>query len=260
MKKNKGLEKIYKKLLFEDIKSLGFRFLRDTLPTKIHERLKKIPKSWKKIYFKTYPRLLQINFKRTIPRKNPLFSIITRRKSERGFNNANLQLKTINNILYFSSGIRNFNKIKNDFDKSLRMYPSAGARYPLEIYIAILRSKEISPGIYHYNIKRNSLELLLKGNFKKTFKKITNQSWIERSGIIVIIAAVFARTIIKYKERGWRYIFFEAGHLVQNIYLVSTVLKLKSCAIGGFFDNEIIKLLDLNPESELPLYMVAIGK
>ena len=77
--------------------------------------------------------------------------------------------------------------------------------------------------------------------------------------MVIIITAVFARTIVKYKERGWRYIFFEAGHLAQNVYLISTSLKLKCCAIGGFSDEKVIELLDLNPKSELPLYLIAIG-
>lgn len=77
--------------------------------------------------------------------------------------------------------------------------------------------------------------------------------------MLIIITAVFSRTIVKYKERGWRYIFFEAGHLSQNIYLISKLLKLNCCAIGGFLDEEIIKLLDLSPKNELPLYLIAIG-
>ena len=141
------------------------------------------------------------------------------------------------------------------------MYSCAGARYPLEVYVAILESIEVPPGIYHYNIKWNTLELLLKGDFKQEFSQsITNQQWIKKSGMIIIITAVFGRTLIKYKERGWRYIFFEAGHLAQNVHLVTTSLKLKCCAIGGFVDQKIIKLLDLNPHSEFPLYLIAVGK
>ena len=78
--------------------------------------------------------------------------------------------------------------------------------------------------------------------------------------MIITITAVFPRTIVKYKERSWRYIFFEAGHLAQNIQLISTSLKLESCTIGGFLDEEVVELLDLNLKSELPLYLVVIGR
>lgn len=256
------IENLYKELLSDDIESLGFNFVKSTFQKKTTKKLlpDMIPESWEKIYFKSYPRLPQISLEEINQNEDPLFSIFKERRSEREFKGKNLTLKTISNILYFSSGIRNFNEIKNDFDLSLRVYPSAGARYPLEIYSVLLRSEEISLGIYHYNVKRNSIELLLEGNFQEEFAKITDQEWIQKSGMIVIVTAVFSRTVMKYKERGWRYIFFEAGHVAQNIHLISTTLKLKCCPIGGFLDKEVIKLLDLNPKSELPLYLVAIGK
>ncbi len=256
------IENLYKELLSDDIESLGFNFVKSTFQKKATKKLLSdmIPESWEKIYFKSYPRLPHISLEETNPNENPLFSVLKERKSEREFEGKNLTLKTISNILYFSSGIRNFNEIKNDFDSSLRAYPSAGARYPLEIYFALLRSEEIPLGIYHYNVKRNSIELLLEGNFEEEFVKISDQDWIQKSGMIVIITAVFSRTAMKYKERGWRYIFFEAGHVAQNIHLISTNLKLKCCAIGGFLDREVIQFLDLNPKSEFPLYLVAIGK
>lgn len=260
--KSREIEKLYKELLSDDIDSDGFQFLKSTWQKKFSKKLpiNKIPQAWKKIYFKLYPRLPQIDLEKIHVTENKLFSIIQRRKSEREFKEKDLSLETISKILYFSCGIRNSKEIKGSFDKSLRMYPSAGARYPLEVYPVILRSKEISPGIYHYNVKWNNLEQLLKGDFKKKFRKITDQDWVKKSAVIIIITAVFPRTIIKYKERGWRYIFFEAGHLVQNIHLISAALKLKSCPIGGFIDQEIINILDLNPKSELPLYLVAVGK
>ena len=262
MKDRRKIERLYKELLSDDIDGIGFNFVKSTFQKKaIKKRLPDmIPESWEKIYFKSYPRLPQISLEETNSNENPLFSVLKERKSEREFEGKNLTLKTISNILYFSSGIRNFNEIKNDFDLSLRVYPSAGARYPLEIYFALLRSEEIPLGIFHYNVKRNSIELLLEGNFQEEFAKITDQDWIQKSGMIVIITAVFSRTVMKYKERGWRYIFFEAGHVAQNIHLISTSLNLKCCHIGGFLDRDIIQFLDLNPKSELPLYLVAIGE
>jgi len=262
----KEIKQLYKELISDDIKSTGFNFLKSTSQEEFTRTLplNKIPKSWKRIYFKLYPRFAQIDLKKFLETVNinreQLLSIIQKRKSERKFQGKSLTLEIVSQILYFVSGIRSFNKTKENLNQSKRMYPSAGARYPLEMYVVILRSKEVPLGIYHYNVKWNTLELLLKGNFKKEFsQKITNQHWIEKSGMVIIITTVFGRTLIKYKERGWRYIFFEAGHLTQNVYLISTLLKLKCCAIGGFIDKKIIKLLDLNPKSELPLYLIAIG-
>lgn len=260
--KKQEIEKLYKELLSNDIEGIGFGFLKNTFQKKIisNPPLNKIPKSWEKIYFKTYPRLSQIKLEKASIKENQLFSIIKKRESKRKFTGEELTLKEISKILYFSAGIRNSKEIGGDFDKSKRMYPSGGARYPLEIYLAIFKGKEILPGIYHYNVKRNTLELLLEGDFRKKFSsEITDQNWVGKSRMITIITAVFSRTIVKYKERGWRYIFFEAGHLAQNICLISTLLKLKCCAVGGFMDEKVIALLDLNLNSELPLYLIVIG-
>ncbi len=260
----KDLRKFCKNLFKENpCEYVGFNFLKSTIHKKFPKKDikdKEIPKSWIKVYFKSYPRLSQIKLKNISNNKNKLFSIIQKRKSARNFQKTKLLTKTISKILYFSCGIKNINKKNIDLNKSTRMFPSAGARYPIEIYIAMFCPKEIPKGIYHYNVKKNDLELLLEGNFSSNFKKITGQKWVENSSMILIINAVFPRTIIKYKERGWRYILFEAGHIAQNICLISESLKLKSCAIGGFLDEKISKLLDINSKSELPLYLIAIGK
>ena len=208
---SKVIKKIIEELLSDNVDSLGFNFWKLTCQRKLKKKLlfNKPPNSWKKVYFKSYPRLLKVNLEIPKSKGTKLFSIIKERKSGRNFKGKNLTLEYINKILYFSSGIRNFNKIKNNFDKSLRMYPSAGARYPLEIYPIILKSREVPLGIYHYNVKSNSIELLLEGNFRKKFSnEITDQNWIRRSGMIITITAVFPTTIVKFKERSWRYIFF----------------------------------------------------
>ena len=259
--KPKKVDKTIKEFLSRNLDSAGVHFLKVTQQKGFLNNLAQnnIPQTWKKIYFKLYPRLLQIPLEKTEIKKNKLFRIIKNRQSKRQFQGKNLSFKMISKLLYFSCGIRNSSKIKNNFDKSLRMYPSAGARYPLEVYPVILKSKEILSGIYHYNVKWNTLELLLKGNFRQKIRKITGQKWIEQSAMVIIITAVFPRTTVKYKERGWRYIFLEAGHLAQNIYLISSALKLKSCAIGGFLDEGVINLLEIDPMNELPLYLVVIG-
>lgn len=161
-----------------------------------------------------------------------------------------------------SAGINNINRISN-INNSRRMYPSAGARYPLEIYLLNFNKiGSVNKGIYHYNIKWNTLELLKEGSYRKMLSKIIpNQKWITNGGeVILIITSVFNRTNIKYKDRGWRYIYIEAGHLGQNFYLNAEKLKLKCCAIGGFDDDMIINLLNLNNENEVPIYAFVLGK
>jgi len=65
--------------------------------------------------------------------------------------------------------------------------------------------------------------------------------------------------VVKYKDRGYRYIFIEAGHLGQNISLVAKNLNLSTCAIGGFIDEELNNLLDIDSQKESVIYIFAVG-
>jgi SagB-type dehydrogenase family enzyme len=80
------------------------------------------------------------------------------------------------------------------------------------------------------------------------------------ASLIIFITAIFERSVFKYGDRGYRFIFLEAGHVAQNINLVSNALGLGSVNIGGFFDREIDDFLDLDGVTHSTIYMIAIGK
>ena len=260
---NNKIQKMYTNLVQEKIDDFGFLFFKRTSCKKFKKVLRV-----NKIYFKLYPRFPQFSLKLKKNTKNNLLSslkkCLVKRSSIRKSSKKDLSFRELSVILYYSCGIKNFKKYSNDvdelIDKSKRFYPSAGARYPLEVYLGVFNVKNFSPGIYHYNVKWNTLELLCKGNFAKLFgKKITNQNWIKKFKVVFILTAVFPRTTLKYKERGWRYIFIETGHLAQNIYLLCAALNFNCCSIGGFIDDEVIKLLDLKENVEVPIYLIAVG-
>jgi SagB-type dehydrogenase family enzyme len=220
--------------------------------------LKEIPKAWIKINFKTYPRLKKIILDKIDMSKTPLGKILFRRRSVRQFSGADISKQELEYLLYASSGIV---ELKDSFDESKRPYPSAGARYPLEIYPIILKAKGINKGLYHYNVKENYLEVLLEKDLTDWVVKNTgDQSWIKESSVVLVITAVLDRTRIKYDERGYRYALIEAGHLGQNISLLATELGLGSCALGGYIDLEVDKLLDIILQKENTLYLIAVGK
>ncbi len=81
---------------------------------------------------------------------------------------------------------------------------------------------------------------------------------ITSTNIVIVIAGVFYRTMWKYGQRGYRYVWLDAGHLAENIYLIATALGLGAVSIGGFFDSELHTLLRL-PEDEWPLYALCVG-
>lgn len=207
------------------------------------------PKEWKTIYYKGYPRLKEIKLlPPEFPNKTTLKKVLLNRISTRKFSNQPITIKQLSSLLYFSAGIKENN----------RFYPSAGARYPLEIYIVSLNIQGLSPGIYHYYLKSHSLEYL--SNLKKfNLNECFDQSWTRKVSCFIIITAIFKRTTIKYGDRGYRYILIEVGHLGQNIYLNCEALNLGCCAIGGFVDDKLNDLLDIDGLNESAIYVFAIG-
>ena len=216
------------------------------------------PEVWKRIFTKDYPRLQKVELPKKISLlETALFKVLLKRKSERNLSGKSVDMASLGALLFYSAGIIPGEK---QWNLTRRFYPSAGARYPLEVYLSTSNVKGLANGLYHYNVRQHSLDVLWqKQNLNKTISKITNQDWVGKSNIIILITSVFQRTQTKYGERGLRHIFLESGHLAQNIYLVGTALKLKVCAIGGFIDDKLNKILDIDGEDEGILYILAVG-
>lgn len=212
------------------------------------------PESWKEIFYKGYFRFGEIKLPKP---KLPEISIkdtLLLRHSSREFSKTKLSLKQLSPLVYYSAGLKDKDR---KFPYSFRFYPSGGARYPLELYLISLNT-ELPKGIYHYYLKSNSLEKLL--TFKSiNLKKYFNQSWMGESGCLMVMTAVFNRNTIKYGDRGYRHVLIEAGHVGQNIYLNSAALNLVCCGVGGFKDDELNKLLDLEGAEESVVNVLAVG-
>jgi len=211
---------------------------------------------WKRINFKTYPRMKNIILKNPEIQRD-LEKIIIKRRSIRDFELKKLSFNDLSELLICSFGITEKPENWND---TKRAYPSAGARYPIEVYVVIFNVENLKNGIYHYNVKSNSLERLVLGDFRDKIVKYTNeQEWIRNASMAILFTAVFDRNQIKYGERGYRYVLLDAGHMAQNVYLISTAMNLGCCTIGGFHDNKINKLLDVNENKENIVYIAIVG-
>ena len=140
-----------------------------------------------------------------------------------------------------------------------RTYPSAGALQSLNYYIIVLNSKRLQKGIYIYESSNREIKLLKKGDASNDLVKISGkQKWAKNTPIYIVITGDFSKIVAKYGERGYRHVLLEAGHAAQNVYLVSESLHLGCCAIGGFYDNALDKLLDLK-RTRKSIYILTIG-
>ncbi|MDD5566192.1 MAG: SagB/ThcOx family dehydrogenase [Candidatus Omnitrophica bacterium] len=177
-----------------------------------------------------------------------LEEVIAKRRSHRSFNNQELSLAQISQLLWAAQGIT-----ERKGGHSLRNAPSAGALYPMEIY-ALTKD-----GLYHYLPQSHTLEVLSEGDLRGKLSGVSlGQASVSNAPLDIVICAVYERVTSKYRERGNRYVAIEAGHIAQNIHLQAVALGLVSVPVGAFSDEEVQKALNL-PADCIPLYIIPVG-
>lgn len=189
------------------------------------------------------------------PSQDSEFSLekcITKRRSIRGYADEPLSLQHISQILWAAQGITN--------DRGFRTTPSAGAKFPLEIFLVVSEIDDVLNGIYHYQPKNHSIKLVLDGDFRKELSiAALNQNCVLDAPVNIIITGVISRTAEKYGERAERYVHIEVGAACQNVYLQSETLGLGTVAVGAFHDGSIRDLIGLDDEYT-PLLIMPLGK
>ncbi len=175
---------------------------------------------------------------------------ISKRRSAREYKDEALTLEEISQLLWAAQGITS--------GWGGRTAPSAGALYPLEIYLVAGRVENLKPGIYRYNPERHSLIKIVEGDKRFALNSCSLfQTCIKNAPISIVICAQYERTTRKYGDRGRRYVHIEVGHVGQNIYLQAESLGLATVAIGAFVDEAVKKVLNIKEE---PLYIMPVGK
>jgi len=174
------------------------------------------------------------------------------RRSIREYSKTSLTIKEVSQLLWAAQGITN--------EKGFRTAPSAGATFPLEMYILANNVVELQKGLYHYLPFENKLKMLSnKDVSSQLMRACLNQSSIGDAAVVLIFGAVFERTTAKYGKRGERYVYNEIGHASQNVYLQATVLNLGTVAIGAYRDEEVEAILNLGKNIKV-LYLMPVGK
>ena len=142
-----------------------------------------------------------------------------------------------------------------------RVVPSAGGLYPLEVSVLVRSVDGLPAGVYHYVPLADGLEQVSERPVPAPLVShlFMDQPWAAEAAVVLVLSAVCERSLIKYGDRGYRYLLLEAGHVAQNVVLAATGLHLGSVNLGGFFDDELSRLLSLDLESEIVLYGVAVG-
>ncbi len=195
-----------------------------------------------------------------------VFSLLQHRRSTRSFEPHSISLNELYLLLHATYGITYQEQDPSQNNPAIewnwRVVPSAGALYPLEIYVLVFDA-QIQSGLYHYCPKRNGIELLNSKVGRAELEKATNAGNflnLDQACMAVLVTGVFERTFIKYRERGYRFILQESGFALQNLALATEALGLGSCLLGGFMDEEINQLLNVDGVFESILGVQIIGK
>ena len=176
---------------------------------------------------------------------------IEKRRSIRDFSGKQISKHDLSRLLHYAYGITN---------GRLRSAPSAGALYPIDIYPVVNNISGINQGIYRYLVNDHSLELIKEGDFRdQMVVAALGQEVIERANVVFVMTAIPSRSEWKYLERTNRYIFLEAGHIAQNLYLEATFIGLGSCAVGAFSDSAFNHMLGIDGIEEFTVYAMAVG-
>ncbi len=174
---------------------------------------------------------------------------LQQRRSIREYTEEAISIEDISQILWAAQGTTNQEK---------RTAPSAGATYPIEIYIAVNKAEELEPGIYYYNNYKHHLKKVSKGKpWEKLSNAALNQEPIKNATANIILTAEFERTTERYWSRGYQYVYMEAGHISQNIYLQAESLNIGTVAIGAFEEEDIKDILwvdDYEPVYIMPIW------
>ena len=195
--------------------------------------------------------------------KVSLEETILRRRSVRRYRREPLDLPQLSQILWSAQGITG--------TRGFRAAPSAGATYPLEIFVVVGKQgvitseakqapEELQAGIYHYEAASHSLSLHKPADLRPDLARATlNQEFIIDAPVDIVICALYHRTSYRYGRRGERYVHIEVGHVGENIHLQAVALGLATVEVGAFHDEEVRTILGLDEQIK-PLYIMPVGK
>ena len=174
------------------------------------------------------------------------------RRSIRSYTGEPLTLREVSQLLWAAQGITD--------PRGFRTAPSAGALYPLEVYLVAGDVEDLTSGVYRYEPDGHQLVKIIDGDKRAELADAAlAQPCVKEGAISIVFAAVYERTTVKYGERGIRYVHMEAGHAGQNLCLQATAMGLGVVTVGAFHDEQVSKLLNL-PQDEKPLYIIPVGR
>jgi SagB-type dehydrogenase family enzyme len=177
---------------------------------------------------------------------------LLKRQSVRDFKDKPLTLAEVSQLAWAAQG--------TSYRDDRRTVPSAGALYPIELFVVAGNVSGLPAGIYRYSPKSHELLSIEKGDKRSDLcNAALGQSSVKRAPAVLVLSGVYERTITKYGDRGIRYVHMEAGHAAQNVCLQAIPMGLGTVVIGAFRDEDVKEILRM-ADRERPLYVIPVGR
>jgi SagB-type dehydrogenase family enzyme len=199
---------------------------------------------------------------------SPVAALLRRRPSTRSFDERHpITLAELSRFLHCAARIHSLDRVKYEGEEgpeiATRPYPSGGASYELELYLAVDKCEGLARGFYHYDAARHALvpigvsaqqlAAMLAGGQLAMGAPAAPQ-------ILVTITARFGRVSWKYSAIAYALILKHVGVLMQTFYLMATDMELGACAIGTTDVDLFAKMTGIAFHVEGPVGQMAIGR
>jgi len=181
--------------------------------------------------------------------------VLLMRRSVRDFRRDALSREQLAQLLWATQGVT-----ARHHGHAFRAAPSAGACYPIDTYVIVHRVEGLAAGLYRYNVEAGTLERLRAGDLSDAIAAAClEQDMAGEAAVVFAWAAVPERSKQRYRQRAYRYIYMDAGHIGENLHLAAVAMGLGCCAIGAFFDDEVNAILGLDGQEATAVYLSVVG-
>jgi SagB-type dehydrogenase family enzyme len=171
-----------------------------------------------------------------------------------------LELGDLARLLRFGAGVVRTRRLPTGETFHFRTYSSAGALYPLELYVASAELPGLAAGLYHFDPLRLGLRRLRAADVRAALASLCDQPGLRDAGAALVVSGILHRTAWKYGERGFRHLFWDAGTMAANLVALAASAGLDAELVTGFVDDRLSELLGVDGGSEAPLLVVRIGR
>lgn len=213
--------------------------------------------------FKSYFPFREFELPAPLPLSMPLADALSRRRTCRRFSGQAVSLEQLSTLLQLSCGVTGMAARKGQAGRTFayRCTPSAGGLSLVETYALALNVDGLQAGLSHYSARKHALDLFPQALDRSAWHRAMydDDGYLVSSAVCFLVTAVLPRATVKYRSRGYRFALLEAGSVLMNASLAAEALGLGSVIVGGFYDDEVHGLLEIDGIEEVCLGLLFVG-